>query len=99
LRHRSLPPGETFVWYVAGYAVFRFLVEFVRGNEIAWLGLTRPQLFLLATIPLIFARIAWQARRGAYRDAMVPTRRDASSSGSSGQAGSTTEGSPEAANR
>ncbi len=70
LRHRSLPPGESFVWYVAAYAVFRFLVEFVRGNDVAWEGLTRPQLFLLATIPLVVARIVWQARRGAYRGAM-----------------------------
>ena len=72
LRHRSLPPGESFVWYVAAYAVFRFLVEFVRGNDVAWAGLTRPQLFLLGTIPLVVARIVWQVRHGAYRDAMVP---------------------------
>lgn len=70
LRRRSLPPGESFVWYVAAYAVFRFLVEFVRGNDVAWEGLTRPQLFLLATIPLVVGRIAWQIRQGAYRDAM-----------------------------
>jgi prolipoprotein diacylglyceryltransferase len=70
LRHRPLPPGETFVWYVAAYAVFRFLVEFVRGNDVAWAGLTRPQLFLMTTMPLILARIVWQARQGAYRDAM-----------------------------
>jgi phosphatidylglycerol:prolipoprotein diacylglycerol transferase len=70
LRRRSLPPGESFVWYVAAYGVFRFLVEFVRGNDVAWEGLTRPQLFLLATLPLVVARIVWQVRRGAYRDAM-----------------------------
>ena len=59
-----LPPGEIFVWYVAAYGVFRFLVEFVRGNEVAWHGLTRPQLFLLVTIPLVLA--AHRAcRRGA----------------------------------
>ena len=52
LRRRSLPPGEIFVWYVAAYGVFRFLVEFVRGNEVVWHGLTRPQLFLAVTIPL-----------------------------------------------
>jgi len=67
LRHRLQAPGETFTFYVAGYAVFRFLVEFVRGNEVAWAGLTRPQLFLVVTIPLILARIAWQARQGVYR--------------------------------
>ncbi|GAA3662637.1 prolipoprotein diacylglyceryl transferase [Nocardioides ginsengisoli] len=69
LRRRDLPPGTTFVWYVAAYGIFRFLVEFVRGNEIAWLGLTRPQLFLLVTVPLVLTRIAWQWCSGAYRAA------------------------------
>ena len=66
LRHLPLPPGETFVWYVAAYGIFRFLVEFVRGNEVVWHGLTRPQLFLAVTIPLVLLRIAHQWRRGAY---------------------------------
>ena len=66
LRRRSLPPGEIFVWYIAGYGVFRFLVEFVRGNEVVWHGLTRPQLFLAATIPFVVLRIVLQARSGAY---------------------------------
>lgn len=65
-RHQALPPGETFVWYVAGYGVFRFAVEFVRGNEVVWHGLTRPQLFLLATVPIVLARIVWQWHRGGY---------------------------------
>ena len=60
LRRPSLPPGETFVWYVAAYGVFRFLVEFVRGNEVVWAGLTRPQLFLAVTIPLVLLRIVHQ---------------------------------------
>lgn len=76
LRHRSLPPGESFVWYVGAYGVFRFLVEFVRGNDVAWEGLTRPQLFLLATVPLVLARIAFQVRRGAYREALAPAGRE-----------------------
>jgi prolipoprotein diacylglyceryltransferase len=67
LRHRLVAPGETLTFYLAGYGVFRFLVEFVRGNEVAWAGLTRPQLFLLVTVPLLLARIACQARRGSYR--------------------------------
>ena len=69
LRRRSLPPGEIFVWYVAAYGVFRFLVEFVRGNEVVWHGLTRPQLFLAVTIPLVLLRIVAAARPGAYRPA------------------------------
>jgi phosphatidylglycerol---prolipoprotein diacylglyceryl transferase len=69
LRRRDLPPGETFVWYVAAYGIFRFLVEFVRGNEVVWHGLTRPQLFLAVTIPLVLLRILLRARSGAYRPA------------------------------
>ena len=46
--------------------MFRFLVEFVRGNEVVWDGLTRPQLFLAATIPLVLLRIVLRARAGAY---------------------------------
>jgi prolipoprotein diacylglyceryltransferase len=67
LRHRLTAPGETLTFYLAAYGVFRFLVEYVRGNEVAWEGLTRPQLFLLVTVPLLLARIAWQTRRGVYR--------------------------------
>ncbi len=72
LRHRSTPSGELFVWYVAAYGVFRFLVEFARGNEVAWAGLTRPQLFLAVTVPLVLARIVWQWRKGAYDGALAP---------------------------
>jgi phosphatidylglycerol:prolipoprotein diacylglycerol transferase len=67
LRHRLTAPGETLTLYLAAYGVFRFAVEFVRGNEVVWHGLTRPQLFLLVTVPLILARIVWQAHRGVYR--------------------------------
>lgn len=66
LSRRRFPQGETFVLYIASYAVFRLLVEFVRGNEVVWMGLSRPQLFLLAVVPLVLARIAWQAHRGVY---------------------------------
>jgi prolipoprotein diacylglyceryltransferase len=66
LRRRALPPGENFVWYVAAYGIFRFLVELVRGNEVVWHGLTRPQLFLAVTIPLVVLRIVLQASSGAY---------------------------------
>lgn len=66
LRHRLTAPGETFVLYVAGYAVARFLVEFIRGNEVVWEGLTRPQLFLALTLPLLAARLVVGYRRGRY---------------------------------
>lgn len=66
LRDRLDAPGELLTLYLAGYALARFLLEFVRGNEVVWAGMTRPQLFLLACLPLLAARIAWQARRGVY---------------------------------
>lgn len=65
LRHRPLPPGEMFVWYLAAYGLFRLGVEWVRGNEVVWAGLTRPQLFLAATLPLLAVRIVVHARRTA----------------------------------
>lgn len=64
LRHLGIGAGETLTLYIGAYAVFRFFVEFVRGNEVAWLGMTRPQLFLLVTIPIFAARIVWLARQG-----------------------------------
>jgi phosphatidylglycerol---prolipoprotein diacylglyceryl transferase len=66
LRHRVSAPGETLTFYLAAYGIFRFAVELVRGNEVVWAGMTRPQLFLLVTVPLLLARIAWQARKGVY---------------------------------
>ena len=64
LRHRPLAPGTTFVLYVAAYGVFRFFVEFVRGNEVVWHGLTRPQLFLALTVPIVLVRVVVLLRRG-----------------------------------
>lgn len=74
LRHLPVPSGEIFVWYVAAYGVFRFLVEFVRGNEVAWHGLTRPQLFLAVTVPIVLLRITHQWRRGAYAEVLSKER-------------------------
>lgn len=59
-----LPPGELFSLYLIGYAVFRFAVEFVRGNEVVLLGLTRPQLFLMACAPLAVWHLVRQTRQG-----------------------------------
>lgn len=66
LRYRQIAAGETLTLYICAYAVFRFFIEFTRGNEVVWMGLTRPQLFLLATIPLLLARIIFKASRGAF---------------------------------
>jgi prolipoprotein diacylglyceryltransferase len=67
LRHVDLPPGETLTLYLAAYGAFRFLVEFTRANETVWLGLTRPQWFLVPTMALM----AWHLlRRYALRPAL-----------------------------
>lgn len=68
LRPRIGRPGELFVLYVAGYAVFRFLVEFVRANETVWLDLTRPQWFLLPSLLILGFRLWYGYCRGYYRN-------------------------------
>ncbi|GJG87824.1 diacylglyceryl transferase [Gemmatimonadetes bacterium T265] len=60
-RRRPAPDGARWAWYLLAYAVFRFGVEFVRGNDVVWHGLTRGQLFLLAAGP----GLAWRAWRMA----------------------------------
>jgi len=62
-RDRLADAADLFTLYITGYALFRFGVEAVRGNEVAWLGLTRPQLFLAATLPLLIWRSAVAVRR------------------------------------
>jgi len=72
LRPRVRVPGELFKIFLASYALSRFAVEFVRGNEVVALGLTRSQWFLLATAPLFAWHFARQLRSGAYRSAAPP---------------------------
>jgi prolipoprotein diacylglyceryltransferase len=67
LRPRVRVEGDLFKLYLLGYALFRFLVEFVRGNEVVWRGLTRSQLFLIPSAALLawyFARQRLRARGG-----------------------------------
>jgi phosphatidylglycerol:prolipoprotein diacylglycerol transferase len=71
-RDRLTEPAGLFTLYVAGYAVFRFFVELVRGNAVAWAGLTRPQLFLLVMLPLLLWRSV-QVLRGPSIEATHPT--------------------------
>ncbi|HEX6684820.1 MAG TPA: prolipoprotein diacylglyceryl transferase family protein [Candidatus Limnocylindrales bacterium] len=60
---------DLFATYLVGYAMFRFAVEFVRGNEVVFAGLTRPQLFLLALAPLAVWRIGRWVRNREDREA------------------------------
>jgi prolipoprotein diacylglyceryltransferase len=57
LRDRVSRPDVLFTGYLAGYATFRFAVEFVRGNEVAAAGLTRSQIFLLCCLPMLGWRL------------------------------------------
>ncbi len=72
LRRTRIASGELLTLYIGAYAVFRFWVEFVRGNEVSWIGLTRPQLFLLVTIPVFAARIAWLIAHGRLLEPATP---------------------------
>jgi prolipoprotein diacylglyceryltransferase len=65
-RDRLSARGELFSLYLIGYAAFRFAVEFVRGNEVVFAGLTRPQLFLLACAPLGVWHMVRVWRAGGY---------------------------------
>ena len=65
-RDRVTVPGDGLRLYLLAAGVFRFLVEFVRGNEPQALGLTGPQWVLIPIIGLLIAHFVRQWRRGAY---------------------------------
>ena len=67
IRDRIPVPGELFKLFLLGYGLFRFGVEFVRGNPEMALGLTGTQLFLLATMPLLIGYFIAQLARRAYQ--------------------------------
>lgn len=60
---RLATPGALLTVYLAGYAAFRFLVEFTRANEVLGLGLTGSQWFVLAASPLLLAKLGRTALR------------------------------------
>jgi prolipoprotein diacylglyceryl transferase len=70
LRTRIFVKGELLKIYLLAYAIFRFWVEFVRGNEVVWEGLTRSQLFLIPSILLLLFYFWRQWYRGVYQ---IPT--------------------------
>ena len=63
-RHIFTTPGSLFIAFLATYSVFRFLIEFTRGNSVNSWGLTGSQVFLLVVSPLILWRL-----RGSFRPA------------------------------
>lgn len=73
LRPRVGVPGELFKVFLLAYGLFRFSIEFVRGNETFLWGLSGSQIFLLCTMPLLLAYFGRQLARGAYRPAAAGT--------------------------
>lgn len=70
---RRVPvPGDLLKAYLVAAGTFRFLVEFVRGNEVQALGLTGPQIVLIPLVGLLVAHFARQARSGAWRLPAAP---------------------------
>ena len=59
--------GDTLKAYLLAYGVFRFGVEFVRGNEVQAWGLTGPQIVLIPLVALLVIHFIRRLRSGAYR--------------------------------
>lgn len=59
--------GDTLKLYLLAYGVFRFGVEFVRGNEVQAWGLTGPQIVLVPLVGLLALHFVRRLRSGAYR--------------------------------
>ena len=66
-RDRVPVPGDAVKIYLLAAGIFRFLVEFVRGNEPQALGLTGPQWVLIPMAGLLVLHFVRQVRRDAYR--------------------------------
>lgn len=74
-RPRVTVQGDLLKAYLLAAAGFRFLVEFVRGNEIQAFGLTGPQLVLVPCVFLLVAHFVRRARRGVYHVPEAPLAR------------------------
>jgi len=64
LRPRVTIEGDLFKIYLLAYAVFRFFVEFVRGNVVMWHGLSGSQLFLIPSTIVLITYFVQQRARG-----------------------------------
>ena len=71
-RDRVPVPGDALKAYLLAAGVFRFLVEFVRGNPPQALGLSGPQWVLIPLVGLLVLHFARQLRRDAYRVPIPP---------------------------
>jgi prolipoprotein diacylglyceryltransferase len=67
--------GDTLKAYLLAYGIFRFGVEFLRGNEPQLWGLSGPQLVLIPLTAILAFHFVRQFRSGAYRLPMpLPSR-------------------------
>ncbi len=73
MRDRVSGDGTSFKGYLLAYGVFRFALEFVRGNPKMAFGLSGSQLFLLATLPLLFGFFARRWRLQTRRTLVEAT--------------------------
>jgi len=65
---RRVPvPGDLLKVYLLAAFVFRFLVEFVRGNEVQLLGLSGPQVVLIPLVGWLAIHFWRRYRAGAWR--------------------------------
>jgi prolipoprotein diacylglyceryltransferase len=76
-RHRIPVRGDLLRGYLLAAFVFRFGVEFVRGNEVQAWGLTGPQTVLIPLIAVLVIHFARQTRRRVYRLPPPPPVRSA----------------------
>jgi len=78
VRYRARVPvvGDTLKLYLLAAGTFRFIVEFVRGNEPQALGLTGPQWVLIPLVGLLLAHFARQWWRDAWRVPVPPGGQD-----------------------
>jgi phosphatidylglycerol:prolipoprotein diacylglycerol transferase len=72
-RDRVPVPGDAVKAYLLAAGIFRFFVEFVRGNEPQALGLTGPQWVLIPLVALLVLHFVRQLRRDAYRVPAAPS--------------------------
>lgn len=79
IRPRVTVEGDSFKIFLVAYGVFRFLVEFVRGNPDYLWGLSGSQVFLAATAPLAAAFVVRRAREWRRPTELVAAEEVASS--------------------
>ena len=60
--HPRMQNGNLLKFGLAGYAVFRFFVEFVRNNQVLAFGLTGQQFFCIGLLLVLALYYSWKRR-------------------------------------